>query len=154
MPALTPEDFMLEDAGGFGEVSDQAAWISEAGGLTQFGAFVETLQPGSRSSKKHWHSAEDELVYVLEGCATLIEGDKEAVLQPGDAATFPAGVPLGHYLENRTTAITRYLVVGTRAVVDTITYPDHDRICHRDRREPEDRWTTLAGVPASSPHRS
>ncbi|MCL6436400.1 MAG: cupin domain-containing protein [Leptolyngbyaceae cyanobacterium HOT.MB2.61] len=34
---------------------------------------MEVLQPGSRSSNKHWHSAEDEMVYVLEGEITLIE---------------------------------------------------------------------------------
>jgi oxalate decarboxylase/phosphoglucose isomerase-like protein (cupin superfamily) len=39
----------------------------------QFGAFVEILQPGSRSSLRHWHSAEDEMVYVLEGRVTLVE---------------------------------------------------------------------------------
>jgi uncharacterized cupin superfamily protein len=49
-------------------------WISEAGGLTQFGACVEVLQPGSRLSIRHWHSAEDEFVYVLEGEVTAIEG--------------------------------------------------------------------------------
>jgi uncharacterized cupin superfamily protein len=32
----------------------------DAGGLTQFGAHVETLQPGSRSSERHWHEVEDE----------------------------------------------------------------------------------------------
>ena len=50
-------------------------WISEPGGLTQFGALIEVLPPGSRSSLKHWHSAEDEMVYVLDGEVTLIEGD-------------------------------------------------------------------------------
>jgi len=129
-----------------------AQWISEPGGLTQFGALIATLQPGSWSTLKHWHSAEDELVYVLEGEVTLVEGATETLLRPGDAATFRAGVPVGHFLANRSDRPTRCLVVGTRATVDTITYPDHDRICHRDRREPEDRFTTLAGAPADSPH--
>lgn len=90
-------------------------WISEVGGLTQFGAFIEELPPGSRSSIKHWHSAEDEFIYVLEGSVTLVEGDAEAVLAPGDAATFRAGDAVGHYLENRSASTTRCLVVGTRA---------------------------------------
>jgi uncharacterized cupin superfamily protein len=131
---------------------DRTLWISEPGGLTQFGALVEILQPGSRSTVKHWHSAEDEMVYVLEGEITLIEGDTETVLRPGDAATFKAGVPVGHYLANRSTGPTRCLVVGTRAPVDTITYPDHDRICLRDRSLPDDLWTNFAGDPVDSPH--
>lgn len=144
MPALTPEQF-IEEVGD----TARALWISEPGGLSQFGAFVEVLQPGAHSSIKHWHSAEDELVYVLEGEVTLIEGETATVMRPGDAATFRAGVALGHTLHNRSAAPTRCLVVGTRAPVDHITYPDHDRICHRDRSLPEDQWTTVAGAPAS-----
>jgi uncharacterized cupin superfamily protein len=63
-----------------------------------------------------------------------------------------AGDPVGHFLENRSAAPTRYLVVGTRAPLDTITYPDHDRVCHRDRSLPDDIWTDGAGRPASSPY--
>ncbi len=132
---------------------NRSLWISEAGGLTQFGALIEILPPGSRSSIKHWHSAEDEMVYVLAGHITLIEGETETLLHPGDAATFRAGDPVGHYLENRGQDETRCLVVGTRAPVDIITCPDHARICHRDRSLPDDIWTDTQGRPASNPYR-
>ncbi|KQV91347.1 cupin [Massilia sp. Root351] len=153
MPAFTPAEFVKEEdtAEGAG-APNQTLWISEAGGLTQFGAFVEVLQPGTRSSIKHWHSAEDEMVYVLEGQVTLVEGDTEKLLNPGDAATFRAGVAVGHCLWNRSASPTRCLVAGTRAAVDNITYPDHDRVCHRDRSLPDDIWLDTAGAPASSPY--
>jgi uncharacterized cupin superfamily protein len=153
MTVITPDRLVLEDSPSHAvHEPNRTLWISEAGGLTQFGAFIEVLQPGSRSSIKHWHSAEDEMVYVLEGEITLIEGDTETVLCPGDAATFQAGVPVGHFLENRSTEPTRCLVVGTRAAVDTITYPDIDRVCYRDRSLPDDIWTNGAGEPALSPY--
>jgi uncharacterized cupin superfamily protein len=154
MPAITPDRFVAEEspADGFPD-PNRTLWISEAGGLTQFGAFIEILQPGARSSIKHWHSAEDEMAYVLDGEITLVEGDTETLLRPGDAATFRAGVPVGHCLVNRSAAATRCLVVGTRAPIDAITYPDHDRVCHRDRSLPDDIWTNGAGVPATSPYR-
>lgn len=147
MPALTPAKF-VEDS------NDRITtmWISEAGQLTQFGSFLEILQPGAQSSIKHWHSAEDEMVYVLEGEVTLLEGDTETVLRPGDAATFRSGVAVGHTLHNRSALPTKCLVVGTRAPLDRITYPDHDRVCIRDRSLPDDEWTTIAGVPATSPY--
>lgn len=152
MPALTPDGFMKEESCADGSAApNQTLWISEAGGLTQFGAFVEVLQPGTRSSITHWHSAEDEMVYVLEGHVTLVEGDTDTLLKPGDAATFRAEVALGHCLWNRSASPTRCLVAGTRAPVDRITYPDHDRVCHRDRSLPDDVWTDAAGAPASSP---
>lgn len=127
-------------------------WLTEPGRLTQFGAFVHVLQPGTRSSIKHWHSAEDELVYVLEGTVTVMEGETLSDLQPGDAATFAAGHPVGHSLWNRSEAPVKVLVVGTRAPVDTVTYPDHDRRLLRDRSQPEDVWTDVAGRPASNPY--
>ena len=152
MPAITPDRFIAEESPADGSPEpNRTLWISEAGGLAQFGAFIEILQPGSRSSNKHWHSAEDEMVYVLEGEITLIEGDTETLLRPGDAATFRAGVPVGHFLQNRSAGATRCLVFGTRAQVDTITYPDHDRVCHRDRSLPDDIWTNAAGEPAAGP---
>lgn len=127
-------------------------WISEAGDLSQFGALVQVLPPGSFSSIKHWHSAEDELVYVLDGEVTLVEGDVSTVLSAGDAATFPAGVAVGHHLANKSDRLARYLVVGTRAPVDVITFPDHDRVCHRDRSLTDDIWTDSQGHPASNPY--
>jgi uncharacterized cupin superfamily protein len=154
MPAVTPEHFVVEESPAEGQHEpNKTMWISEAGGLTQFGAFLEILQPGSRSSIKHWHSAEDELVYVLDGEITLIEGETETVLRSGYAATFRAGVAVGHYLHNRSAAATRCLVMGTRAPVDMITYPDRDRVCHRDRSLDDDVWTTIAGEPAANPYR-
>jgi uncharacterized cupin superfamily protein len=152
MPVFTPDQFVTEVSPVEGSHEpNQTLWLSEAGKLTQFGAFIEVLQPGCRSSMKHWHSAEDELIYVLAGEITAVEGTSQTVMRAGAAATFRAGVPVGHYLENRSSSPTRCLVVGTRAPVDRITYPDHDRVCLRDRSLPDDIWTDGAGEPAASP---
>ena len=153
MPVFTLDQLISEITPVAGSAEpNQTLWISEAGGLTQFGAFIEVLQPGCRSSIKHWHSAEDEMIYVLAGEITVVEGQSETILRTGGVATFQAGVQVGHYLENRNSAPTRCLVVGTRAPVDQITYPEHDRVCLRDRSLPDDIWTDGLGQPASSPY--
>ena len=153
MPVFTTDQLIREVSAVEGcTAPNQTLWISEAGELTQFGAFIEVLQPGCRSSIKHWHSAEDEMVYVLAGEITVIEGTSETLMHAGCTATFKAGVQVGHYLENRSASETRCLVVGTRAPVDQITYPEHDRVCLRDRSLPDDIWTDFAGRPASSPY--
>ena len=130
----------------------RALLFSDSGGLTQFGAFVEILPPGSSSSVKHWHAHEDEMVYVLVGDVTLHEGDSQTLMRPGDAATFKAGDPAGHCLENRSEAEVRYLVIGTRSDGDVVTYPDHDRILHWNRATQSRHWTDHAGAPAKSPY--
>lgn len=129
-----------------------AQLISDTGGLTQFGAFTETLPPGSRSSFCHWHAQEDEFILVLVGEITLYEGGTQTVLHPGDAACFPAGNPVGHYLENQSNSDITYLVVGTRAPSDTITYPDQNRVTRFDRTKDTRSYTTLDGAPATSPY--
>jgi len=112
----TPDRFVTETTPVEGAAEpNQTQWISEVGELTQFGAFIEVLQPGCRSSIKHWHAAEDEMVYVLAGEITVVEGESEWLMRAGDAATFKAGIAVGHCLENRSSSSTRCLVVGTRA---------------------------------------
>jgi uncharacterized cupin superfamily protein len=105
---------------------------SDAGGLTQFGAYVETLEPGSRSSTRHWHEQCDELLYVLSGEATVIEDDGAHVLGPGDAACWPKGVPNAHHVVNRSDAPCSYLIVGTRVKHDICHYPDVGRVLHTE----------------------
>lgn len=97
--------------------------LGDPGGLTQFGVHLEILPAGSRSSHRHWHEAEDELICMLSGEVVLIE-DAETILRPGDAAAWPAGHPVGHCLENRSDADATYLVVGTRSMADCVHYPD------------------------------
>jgi uncharacterized cupin superfamily protein len=96
-------------------------------GIDQFGVNLTELAPGACSALRHWHSHEDELVYVLEGEVTLITDAGEEVLRPGDVAGFKAGVADGHHLMNRTERPVRYLEVGSRRIeVDRVTYPDDD----------------------------
>jgi uncharacterized cupin superfamily protein len=153
MPVVRPADQHIETIEYFDKQHPNLeCWLTEPGRLTQFGAFIHVLQPGTRSSIKHWHSNEDELVYVLEGEVTVIEGEAQALLHVGDAATFKAGHPAGHSLWNQSASPTRVLVVGTRADTVRVTYPDHNRQLHRDRSQPEDQWTDMQGNPASNPY--
>ena len=101
---------------------------SDAGGLTQFGAYVETLQPGSRSSDRHWHEEEDELLYVLSGEATVIEEDGPHTLRPGDAACWPAGKANAHQVVNRSGEPCTYLIFGSGAVPDVVHSPGRGEI--------------------------
>jgi uncharacterized cupin superfamily protein len=109
----------------FGAV--ETVGISVAGGIQQYGAYVETLQPGARSSMRHWHEKEDEFVYVVSGQVTIIENDGPHVLLPGDAACWPAGVPNAHHVVNQSAEPCSYLIVGTRVSHDVCHYPDTGR---------------------------
>jgi len=100
--------------------------LGNAGGLTQFGVNLTTLEPGAPSAHRHWHAKEDEFIYVLDGELTLITDAGEEMLGPGMAACFPAGEPNGHHLVNKSGAPASYLEIGTRSPDEDAEYPDID----------------------------
>lgn len=114
--------------------------LGDAGGLTQFGVNLLQLPPGAWSSQRHWHSGEDEFVYVVSGEVTLATDEGEQVLQPGDCAAFPKGEANGHHLINKSDTVAVCLEVGTRSEDDFCRYSDIDmqidskdgRYRHRD----------------------
>jgi uncharacterized cupin superfamily protein len=101
--------------------------LGDAGGLMDFGVNLLELAPGGWSSQRHWHSAEDEFVWVLEGQVTLIDDAGEHVLEAGECAAFPKGDGNGHHLVNRSGSIVRCLEIGSRKPdEDECDYPDVD----------------------------
>jgi uncharacterized cupin superfamily protein len=114
--------------------------LGDAAGLTQFGVNMVTMPPGAISSLRHWHSGEDEFVWVTSGELVLVQDGGETVLRAGDAAGFKAGDPDGHHLQNRSAAPASFLAIGTRAQDDICTYSDVDLI---NRTEGPRNWFTL-----------
>lgn len=100
--------------------------LGDAGGLTQFGVNLVSLEPGALSSLRHWHLNEDEFVMVTEGECTLVQDAGEVVMRPGDCAAFPAGNPDGHQFLNRSDRVAKFLVIGTKAPTEVATYSDVD----------------------------
>jgi uncharacterized cupin superfamily protein len=102
--------------------------VGEAGGLTAFGVNHLTLPPGAWSSQRHWHSHEDEFVWVLSGEAVLVTDAGEEVLRAGDCAAFKAGESDGHHLVNRSNHDVTLLEVGNRSPDDRTVYADIDMV--------------------------
>jgi uncharacterized cupin superfamily protein len=100
--------------------------VGDAAGVTQFGVNIVTLDPGVWSSQRHWHSHEDEFVYVTEGELVMVTDAGEEIMRPGDCAGFKAGDRDGHHLQNRSDKVARFLVVGSRNPEDWGEYPDID----------------------------
>ena len=100
--------------------------LGDPAGLTQFGVNHVRLAPGMASSQRHWHTPEDELVYVLEGELTLICDAGETLLTAGMAVGFAAGNGDGHQLVNRSDREAVYLEIGGRTPQDEVHYPDID----------------------------
>ena len=100
--------------------------LGNAGGLTDFGVNLMRLPPGGWSSQRHWHSHEDEFVFVLEGELVLIEDGGETLLRAGDCAAFAKNSGDGHHMINRSDSTAVYLEVGSRSGEDLTTCSDID----------------------------
>ncbi|MHA1559492.1 MAG: cupin domain-containing protein [Alphaproteobacteria bacterium] len=100
--------------------------LGDAAGLTQYGVNLLRLPPGAWSSQRHWHTHEDEFVYILSGDVTMVSNDGEEILRAGDAAGFRAGAGDGHCLQNRSNADVLVLEIGARNLEDSVDYPDID----------------------------
>jgi uncharacterized cupin superfamily protein len=101
--------------------------LGDAAGLAQFGVNLTRLPAGAWSSQRHWHSAEDEFIYVLEGELVLVTDGGEEILRAGDCAGFQGGTPDGHQLQNRSGKDAVYLEIGSRRIEhDEVSYPDID----------------------------
>ncbi|MGI8504213.1 MAG: cupin domain-containing protein [Hassallia sp.] len=102
--------------------------LGNTAGLTNFGVNLVKLAPGSCSALRHWHTRQDEFIYVIEGEITLISNDGEQILKRGMMAGFAAGEEDGHHLVNKSEAMVVYLEVGDRTLGDRANYPDDDII--------------------------
>jgi uncharacterized cupin superfamily protein len=92
------------------------------------------LPAGAWSSQRHWHSAEDEFIYVIEGELVLVTDAGEETLKVGDCVGFKSGTPDGHHLQNRTGGNALYLEIGSRRPRDDeVTYSDIDLVALQGR---------------------
>ena len=136
-PALDPDTVTPRTGTGYPEpfrepvMARRKRALGDALGLTHYGVNLVELPPGTWSAQRHWHSHEDEFIYVLEGELILVTDWGEQTLTAGMAAGFPAGKADGHHLVNRTEEAAVYLEIGDRSADDEVHYPDVDLLCRR-----------------------
>jgi len=132
LPALDPGTVSAATGSGYPEPfksrvsARRKQRLGDALGLKHFGVNLTTIPPGEVSALRHWHSHEDEFIYIVSGELVLVTNDGEQRLTPGMCAGFPAGRADGHCLVNRTDRDAVYLEVGDRRPEDAVTYPDDD----------------------------
>jgi uncharacterized cupin superfamily protein len=132
LPALDPQDITPRTHSGYPEpfrsrvLPREKRPLGDAVGLTRIGVNLTTLMPGAESSMRHWHSHEEELIYLLEGELVLRTSAGEQTLTPGTCAGFKAGSGDGHQLVNRGKLPAVYLEISNRDPADAVVYPDVD----------------------------
>ena len=132
LPALDPNTVEQKRGSGYPEPFKSRMGervkrrLGQACGLTKLGVNLVTLGPGGQSALRHWHTLEDEFVYVLEGEVVLVTSSGEQTLSAGMCAGYPAGKPDAHHFINRSPRPAKYLEMGQRPEGDVAFYPDDD----------------------------
>ena len=103
--------------------------LGAAAGGAGIGVSWFEIQPGKKAFPNHFHLANEEAVYVLEGEGILRLGEEMHHIRAGDYIAFPPGPP-GHQILNRGTAPLRYLALSTMREPEVAVYPDFEE----DRR--------------------
>jgi len=101
--------------------------LGAAAGGQKLGASWFELPAGKKTFPFHYHLANEEAVFVLEGEGVLRNGDEEVSLRPGDYVAFPPGPP-GHQIVNRGAAPLRYLALSTMIEPEVAVYPDSKKV--------------------------
>jgi uncharacterized cupin superfamily protein len=132
LPALDPATVEEKRGSGYPEpfrsrMGDRAKKrLAAACGLGNLGVNLVRLGPGGQSALRHWHTLDDEFVYVLEGEVVLVTDGGEQVLGPGMCAGYPAGSRDAHHFVNRSERPAVYLEIGANTPGDNAFYPDDD----------------------------
>lgn len=132
-------------------------YLQEAGSGCHMGAFEMTVPPGSNVPPPHSHTANEELVYVLEGTLRYTVGSQTRDLQRGDSMATPRGEV--HAFSNPHAAVARALVINTpdigaqyfrdvAAIINAGGPPDRGRLVAT-----MERFGLVPAAPAGAPGR-
>lgn len=102
--------------------------LGRATGARGIGCSYYEVPPGKTAFPNHYHCANEESIYVLEGTGSLRIGPGDVQVGPGDYATFPVGPSHTHQLLNTGTAPLRYLCFSTLLPTEVVGYPDSKKI--------------------------
>jgi uncharacterized cupin superfamily protein len=102
--------------------------LGSAAGGEKLGCSLYEVPPGRRAWPYHYHLANEEAIYVLEGSGTLRIGGEEVQVSKGDYVTLPARAEASHQLINSSDAVLKYLCFSTMVEPDVMVYPDSGKV--------------------------
>jgi uncharacterized cupin superfamily protein len=111
-----------------GKFAPRERYLAGAAGGRQLGCSLVELSPGAVAWPFHYHCANEEAIYVLEGTGTARIGDARVEIRVGDYLSFPAGEAGAHQTINTGAVPLRYLCFSTMVPTDVIGYPDSGKI--------------------------
>jgi len=111
-----------------GETAFRRKKLAAAAGGDRLGCSLYELPPGEKSWPFHYHTGNEEALYVLSGSGQLRTADGVEPLDSGDYAVFRIGEEGAHRVVNDGDEPLRYLALSTMHEPDVTVYPDSGKI--------------------------
>ncbi len=143
------ETMKVPEGSSFGGVRQR---VGAAIGAKKLGYSFFTVAPGKAAFPLHLHHTNEEMIYILEGEATLRLGKDEIAVSSGMFIAFPPGPDYPHQLINTSKNDLRYLVVSTMEYPDISEYPDSKKIGAYVTSAPEGGFRALYRKDANVPY--
>ena len=102
--------------------------LGSAAGAEKLGCSLYEIPPGRQAWPYHYHLANEEAIYVLQGSGTLRLGEREITLSQGDYVALQVGEAGAHQIINTSEEPLRYLCFSTMIEPDAMVYPDSNKI--------------------------
>ncbi len=102
--------------------------LAEKSGGENLGCSIYEIPAGKKSFPYHYHTANEEAIYVLRGEGTLrLDGEKHGI-EEGDYIALPPDEEGAHQVINTSDSELRYLTFSTMTEPDVAFYPDTDKV--------------------------
>lgn len=102
--------------------------LGAAAGGQKLGCSLLELLPGKQSWPYHYHLANEEALFILDGSGILRLGEERLPVSAGDYVALPAGAACAHQLFNEGTETLRYLAFSTQMEPEVLVYPDTQKV--------------------------
>lgn len=109
--------------------------LGKAFGSQKLYANVDSVPPGTNSTKYHSHSQQEEFFYILAGCGLLRLNETEQAIGMGDFLAKSAGQGIAHTFFNSGTEPPVMLDIGTLEAEDACHYPDERMFMQKSNGE-------------------
>jgi uncharacterized cupin superfamily protein len=119
------EAMKIPEGSSFGGIRQRVGAVI---GAKKLGYSFFIVPPGKAAFPFHLHNGNEEMIYILEGEATLRLGKDEMPVSSGTFVACPPGPDHPHQLINTSKKNLRYLVVSTMEYPDISEYPDSNKI--------------------------
>jgi uncharacterized cupin superfamily protein len=111
-----------------GNFAHEGKKLAAATGGKMLGTTLYKIMPGKKTFPYHYHYANEEAVFILEGSGTLRMNNEMLPIKQGDYIAFPVGAEYAHQIINTSDKPLIFLCYSTMNHPDVVEYPDSNKI--------------------------